>query len=293
MHEHVKHLHENRKVLKKVLALVFGFMLVEFLVGWLSGSLALFADAGHMFADSAALLIAFFAAWMATRRAPPEKTFGYLKIETLAGLFNCLILSGVAFFIVLEAVEKILKPAQSIATLPVVLVAALGLIINLFVVRELHGGKEIYMKAAFYEVIFDTAGSIIVLVSAAVMLFTHIYYFDGIAALILGILIMPRLVGLFKGVFNAILETVPNHIDLQKLIKDVLKVKGVKEIHDLHVWEIATGFVTLSAHVVAPKEEAIHEVEEMLHEKYHIWHATIQFEPKPLKEKLVHGRWQS
>ncbi|MGB9675063.1 MAG: cation diffusion facilitator family transporter [Candidatus Nanoarchaeia archaeon] len=291
MHEHVKHLYENRKVLKSALLAVFSFMFVEFLIGWFFNSLALLADAAHMFADSAALIIAFFAAWIAGKRAPPEKTFGYLRAETLAGLANCTILATVAYEIIHNAIIKLMQPAVSIISLPIILAAAIGLIINLVVVRKLHGSEEIYMKAAFYEVIFDTAGSVIVLCSAVIMQFTKIYYFDALAALILGILVVPRLVGLFKSLINTILEVVPDHINFTNLINDMLKVRNVKEVHDVHVWEVATGFTTLSAHVVAQKESSLHEIEEMLHKKYHIWHATLQFEPKPAKEVYVHGRW--
>ncbi|MEM4714247.1 MAG: cation diffusion facilitator family transporter [Candidatus Nanoarchaeia archaeon] len=292
MHEHVEHLKENRKILKFTLIVVFGYMFVELFVGFISGSLALLADAGHMFADSAALLIAFLASWVATRRAPPEKTFGYLKAETLAGFANCSILAILAFSILSHGIKKLAHAENVVIAWPVIFTALIGLIVNIFIVQKLHHGKEIYMKAAFYEVLFDTAGSISVLASAILIYFTKIYWFDAVCALILGILIIPRLLGLFKELINSILETVPEHIEFKNLVRDMLKVKGVKEVHDLHIWEVASGFVTLSAHIVAKDKKTIHTIENMLHKKYHIWHATLQYENKPLKEKLIHGRFK-
>jgi cobalt-zinc-cadmium efflux system protein len=286
----------RRRTILLVLAITVLYLLVEVVVGLLTNSLALIADAVHMFTDAGALALAAFAAWMAEKPATPEKTYGYYRIEILAALANALILTASSLYILYEAYQRFLQPAEVVG-LPMLIVAVIGLLVNLVGIRLLHASSEenLNMKGAFYEVVKDALGSVGVIVAGVVILLTGFSLIDPIVSLLIALLILPRTWQLFNEAVDILLESTPAGISLGAVKQALLDIEGVDSVHDLHVWTITSGFVALSGHVVLgaqvdrQRAQAILvAVNDRLKDKFDIEHTTIQTEFSDLKEEGVY-----
>ena len=288
-HAHAEGAGHNRSVLIKVILLTGGFMLVEAVAAIWTNSLALLADAGHMLADVTGLLLAFFAAWLMTRHVPLRRSYGWHRSEALAAFGTSMLMHGMALFIIFEAWQRIHSPPE-IRTVPMLAIAAIGLGVNLVGMRLLHGKGALYMRAAAFEVLADALGSVAVIVSGLIMLFTGFLAADAIISALIGLAIIPRVWHLLKETIDILLEAVPAHINPLAVRRALLNFKGVREVHDLHIWQIATGFTALTCHLVGKANLAA--VREMLHEKFDIWHSTVQMEKKPLHEHYIGQRWR-
>ncbi len=269
------------------LGLTTTFLLVELVAGVLTQSLALISDAAHMFTDTAALAIALVAVRMGKRAADAKRTFGYHRFEILAAAFNAMLLFGVAVYIGFEAYLRLKSPPEVEST-GMLVVALIGMAVNLVSMRMLTGGKDanLNMKGAYLEAWSDMLGSLGVVIGALVIKFTGWYWVDSAVAVLIALWVLPRTWSLLRASVNILLEGVPEGIDLAKVREALLTVPGVTSIHDLHVWALTSGKVSLTVHVV--NESAVNaetsilpEVRRRLADQFAITHITVQCELEP------------
>lgn len=274
---------QSRSKLTIVLTLTSGFMLVEAVAGWYSGSLALIADAGHMLGDVAALALALFAVWLSSKPAGRSRTYGFHRSEILAALANSVLLVVISIAIFCEAIHRFSLPPE-IQSTPMLVVAVLGLIVNLISMKLLgaHSHGSLNAKAAYLEVFSDMLASCAVIVAGLVIMFTGWYLADPILSAILSIFIVSRTWGLLKESVEILMESAPREFDLEALTKAFLAVDGVVQVHDLHVWTITSGLLAMSCHLtVEPKansQAVLNQVNALMAKEFKIRHTTIQIE---------------
>jgi cobalt-zinc-cadmium efflux system protein len=265
-----------------VLALTLVFMLIEAIGGWLSGSLALLADAGHMLTDSGALGLSLLSGWMALRPANDSKTFGYQRWEILAALINGAALFGIAAWVILEAFQRIRHPQPIRADLFLV-VAAAGLVVNIISLRMLHDFRHgnLNTRGAYLHVLGDALGSAGALGAAAIIALTGWTLADPIISIVLALLILLGAWRLLRESTDILLEGVPGHVSMAEVQQRMLGVPGVTAVHDLHVWTVTSGLVAMSGHAIVPELPSHPEVLEGIRvemARLGIAHVTIQLE---------------
>ncbi len=265
-----------------VLGLTTIFMVVEAVGGWLSGSLALLADAGHMLTDVGALGLSLLTAWIAQRPADASKTYGYLRWEILAALINGAALFGIAGWVVVEAVQRIQQP-EPIRTGLFLGVAAAGLVVNLISLQMLHGVREgsLNTRAAYLHIMGDALGSIGALAAAGIVALTGWTVADPIVSVLLSLLILVGAWRLLRESTDILLESVPRHVSMSEVHRRILGVQGVSAVHDLHVWTVTNGMVAMSGHAIVPRLDAHPEVLDGIRAEMSalgIGHVTIQLE---------------
>jgi len=291
-HGHGGHAHDhtagaNEHSLKIALALTTTFLLVELAGGIWSKSLALLSDAAHMFTDTAALAIALMAIHIGKRAADHKRTFGYHRFEILAAAFNAMLLFLVALYILYEAYLRLKAPPE-IQSTTMLIIAVVGLIVNVISMRVLASGQESSMnvRGAYLEVWADMIGSVGVVAGAAIIKFTGWSWVDSAVAVGIGLWVVPRTWTLLKSSINILLEGVPEDIDIAEVERELLKIPGVKSLHDLHVWSVTTGKTTLTVHLVTepqPETESdlLPAVRKLLSDRFEISHITVQCELQP------------
>jgi cobalt-zinc-cadmium efflux system protein len=252
----------HRRRLVIVLCLTASVMVFQAVGAWVSGSLALLADAGHMLTDAAGLLIALVAASLAMRPSSDERTFGWQRAEVLAALVNAVILTVVGVLVIREAFMRWGAEPEIEAGL-MLGVAVVGAAANAVSLALLFraGGESLNMRGAYLEVLGDLLGSLAVIVAAVVVLTTGWARADAVASLAIGLMILPRAVSLLREVVHVLLESVPQNVDLPTVRRHILAVPGVVGVHDLHAWTITSGVPVLSAHVVLDVDRIDWEVE--------------------------------
>jgi cobalt-zinc-cadmium efflux system protein len=266
-----------------VLALVVVFLAVEVVGGLLTNSLALLADAGHMATDAAGLLLALLAIWIARRPATPDRSFGYYRVEIFAAVVNAVVLFGVAAVIVVEAISRFAAPPE-VAGLPMLAIAAVGLVVNLVSLRLLHAGAQhsLNLRGAYLEVMGDLLGSVAVIVAAVVIIGTGWAPVDPIASVLVALLIVPRTWSLLREAIEVLLQATPRDVDLGEVRRHLLQAAGVADIHDLHAWTLTSGKRVVSAHVViesdADPPAVLDELCGCLSDDFDFEHSTIQLE---------------
>ena len=279
------HARSGTRALAVALALVLGFAVVELGASLLAGSLALLADAGHMFSDALALGLALFAAWLARRPATPERSFGWRRAEILAALANALVLVALGLWIVVEAVRRLGDP-PTVEGGWVLAAGVVGLGVNLAAARVLHGaGDGLNVRAALLHVLADLASSVGVIVAALVVLATGWQGADPLVALLIGLLVLASTVGIVRESIGILLEGTPAGIDPRAVGVAMGASPGVVDVHDLHIWTITSGFPALSAHVLVEPRADCHairrELEVLLRERFELTHTTLQVEHAP------------
>jgi cobalt-zinc-cadmium efflux system protein len=265
-----------------VLALTLGFMLVEAVGGWLSGSLALLADAGHMLTDAGALGLSLLSAWIALRPANETKTYGYQRWEILAALINGAALFAIAAWVMVEAVQRIRSP-QPIQAQLFLIIAAAGLVVNLVSLWLLHGMRHgsLNARGAYLHVLGDALGSAGALGAAAIIWLTGWTLADPIISIALALLILIGAWRLLRESTDILLEAVPGHVSMSEVQRRMLAVPGVTAIHDLHVWTVSNGMVAMSGHAIVPDLPSHPQVLEGIRiemGRLGIGHVTIQLE---------------
>lgn len=268
--------------LQAVLAITAMFMLVELVAGILANSLVLLADAGHMFTDVAALLLALFAAWIAQRPPTSEKTYGYLRYEILAALVNGAALFVIAGLIVWDAIGRLAAPP---AVNPVILlvVATIGLGVNLAGIWILRGGHRhsLNVRGAYLHVLGDLLGSVGALAAGAIILFSGWVLADPIISMGIALLILLGAWRLVSESVDVLLEATPKHIALGDVERRISTIPGVDEVHDLHVWTVTSGVVAMSGHAVVDDPTANQRVLSTVQDRMAdlgINHVTMQIE---------------
>jgi cobalt-zinc-cadmium efflux system protein len=277
----------DQKALGWTLVLVVLVLVAELIGAAVSGSLALLSDAAHMFTDAAARAIALAATRLGQRGADHKRSFGYRRFEVLAALVNALMLLAAAAFIVVEAARRLFHPPD-IGSSTMLWVAVLGLVVNLAGMALLAGRGEhsLNLKGAYLEVWSDMICSIGVIAGALVIRYTGWVWVDSIVAIGIGLWVLPRTVALLRESTHVLLEGAPPGLDLREVEQALTAQPGIASIHDLHVWTVGSGEVSLTAHaVVDPAADAgdalVGQVCELLAERFDIHHVTVQMERTP------------
>ena len=283
-HSHSHSHFSDSKRLGWMLVLSSLYMVAEIIGGILSGSLALLADAGHMAGDVAAMALGMSAIWISKRPPDDKKTYGYYRAEILAALINAASLVFISGWILYEAYERFGQPPE-VQGATMTLVAAGGLIVNLIGLAVMTGGSKdsLNIRGVWLHVLTDTLGSASALIAGFLVWKFGWNLADPIISVAIGLLILVGSWSLLKRSVDVLLVGVPEGIHMESLREDVLRVDGVEEVHDLHVWSIRTGVNALSAHVKVSDErdglEILKRLIEMAIDKHGISHPTFQLEP--------------
>ena len=271
--------------LRLALLLTVAMMVIECIAGWLSGSLALLADAGHMLTDSSALALSLFAAWAATRPANLEKTYGYYRIEILAALANGIALWLIVVWIYARAFHRLHHPAM-VQSGPMIAIATLGLLINLLSGRILMKERthSLNIQGAWLNVMSDALGSVGVILAGLLIRQYGWTAADPIASLVIGVLIAWNSWNLVGQSVNILLEGTPGHVHIPEVVQAMQAIPGIHTVHDLHLWTITTGMDAVSGHVivddVAHSEAILSQLNTVLSQQFGIVHTTFQLEPQ-------------
>jgi cobalt-zinc-cadmium efflux system protein len=280
LHDHAHHSHQGR--LRWALVLTAVFFVAEVAGGVISNSLALLADAGHMFTDVGALALSLFVAWFSRQPAAPEKTYGYLRLEILAALLNGAVLLLVSGLIVWEAIGRLQAPEPLQGGL-MLGVALGGLLINAASAAILHPvhGHSLNARGAYLHVIGDLLGSVGTVIAALVVRTTGWLTADPIASMVVTLLVVRSAWRLVRESVDVLLEATPGHISLGRVREGLQAIAGIESVHDLHVWTVTSGMVAMSAHAVVKEPDANQQVLEAAvaaMQRLGISHVTLQVE---------------
>ena len=304
MHDHAHHDHEpghghglvdrtqSTRRLTATLVLTSIYMVCEAIGGWLSGSLALLADAGHMLSDVAALALSLFALWIARRPATSRRTFGYYRMEILAALVNGVTLVAIALFTIKEAWQRLAAPPPVHAEI-VMIVAAGGLAINLVSLWLLSGARSesLNVHGAWLHVLTDALGSVAALLAGALVWFGWPAA-DPVLSVLISLLVAWSAWGLMTETVSILLEGAPSHLDVDAVRDAIIAIPRVTAVHDLHVWTISSGLESLSVHVLTEDTTAcqsiLDEVQAVLKQRFGLTHTTIQVEAAACDEARCH-----
>jgi cobalt-zinc-cadmium efflux system protein len=273
--------HRNQLVV--VLGLTLAVFVIEVVGALLSNSLALLADAGHVFTDVFGIAFALAAMWLAGRPATSARSFGFLRLEIFAAVANALLLFGVAAYVLYEAWRRLSEPPD-VASGLMLAVAVVGLVANavsLFLLREAQR-HSMNMRGAYLEVMGDLAGSVAVIVAAVVIALTGWTQADAIASAVIGLMILPRTWRLLREALDILLEATPKGINIDHVREHILEAPGVAGVHDLHAWTITSGMNVVSAHVVleegAKTGDILDHLGMCLSDDFDVKHSTFQLE---------------
>jgi cobalt-zinc-cadmium efflux system protein len=280
----------NRRLLAVSLGITSIVMIVQIVGAIVSGSLALLADAVHMFTDAAALVIALVASVVAARPADDRRTFGYQRAEVFGALVNGVVLLVLSAWVAIEGVQRLLAPAEAeVAGAPMLVIAIIGLLANAVAMWLLSAAQKrsINVRGAYLEVLGDLLGSAMVIVAAIVILVTGWAQADAIASLAIAAMIVPRAVGLLREVASVLSEATPKGMHVQEIRDHILGTPGVVDVHDVHVWQLTRGAPVFSAHVVVD-DAALKDgraggiltaLQGCLAHHFDVEHSTFQLEP--------------
>jgi cobalt-zinc-cadmium efflux system protein len=278
----------HRTALIGALGAAVAIFVVEVVGAFVTGSLALLADAGHVLADAGGIALALGAALLAARPARGHRTFGWARAEILAAAVNGLVLAGMGVYVFIEGIRRLADPAEVDAG-PMALFAAIGLVGNVVGMAFLFRARSasLNVRGAFLEVATDTITSVGVLAAAAVIAATGFTRADPLVSVLIGFVIAPRAVRLLREAANILLEAAPKDLDLDELRQHVLDVDHVRDVHDLHVYTVTSGLPVLTAHVVIDEEcfldghapQMLDAVQACLVGHFDVEHSTIQLEP--------------
>lgn len=277
----------NKKVLFVSFIIITSYMLIEVIGGFLTNSLALISDAGHMLSDSISLAIALLAFMFGEKAASQSKTFGYKRFEVLAAVLNGVTLILIALFIFYEAIKRFTNPPE-VATTGMLIISLIGLFVNILVAWIMMRGGDtkdnLNMRGAFLHVISDMLGSVGAIIAALLIMFFGWGWADPLASVIIAILVLRSGYYVTKDAVHVLMEGTPQNVDMNDIIQTIEKTNGIQSIHDLHIWSITSGLNALSCHAVVDDQLTIAESESMLrkleHELEHkgVMHVTIQLE---------------
>ncbi len=289
-HDHHGHDHGisregNKKGLTIALIITFSIMILEFIGGLVTNSLALLSDAGHMLSDSSSLLLSLVAFWFAAKPPSPNKTFGFYRFEILAAFFNGITLFLMAGWIVYEAFERIMEP-PIVSSGTMIMIAVIGLIANLlsayFLMKQGNVEGNLNVRSAYLHVIGDALGSVGAILAGILMLIFDWYIADPIISIVVALLILKSAWGLLKTTIHILMEGTPITINPQDIKETLCSITGIIDIHDLHIWTITSGLDSLTCHVLIEDHQneqvILQQVIQVIEEKYGIVHTTIQIE---------------
>ena len=286
--------HTESRRLKWALAISVLYFFAELIAGFMTNSLALLSDAGHMLSDVGAMALSLFAFRFARRPATHESTYGFHRAEILAALFNGLALWLIVGIIFSAAYSRFLDPPE-VESFGMMIVAIAGLFVNIAAAAILHGGHHhnLNLRGAFLHVGSDAIGSVGAILAGFIMLTTGWYLADPLIGVFIGVLILVSSWSLVRDCLSVLMQAVPKGIRLEEVRRTIEAVEGVSKVHDLHIWAVTSDIFTLSAHAVVESGGDFHEVlngiEDTLKERYNIEHTTIQLEIESREEKEFKG----
>ncbi len=292
-HQHMAPLDKNRKALLVAICVTASVMIIEIVGGILSNSLALLSDAGHMLTDLLALLLSLVALRVSTRPPSATKTYGFYRTEILAALVNGTALVLISAYILYQAYQRFRTP-EEVDVSTMLAVAVLGLIANgvaALAMAKASGGN-LNIRGAYLHVLGDALSSLGVIVGGVVMLFTSWYWVDPIISVLICLVILRGAVTLVKDSADILLEAVPKGLELGDVVSTLRKIQGVKDLHDVHIWTIGSGFFAMSAHVLVDDVltsragDILREINRRLKDDHGIVHTTIQFECRNCQEGI-------
>jgi cobalt-zinc-cadmium efflux system protein len=289
-HSHEGHSHgggghshgeSSRRVLSKALAITATYTVAEVIGGLITGSLALLADAGHMLSDNFSLGLALFAFWLSAKPPTPERSFGYKRAEILAALFNGVTLVAISIWIFYEAYRRFQDPPEILGGW-MLTVAVMGLFVNVAAAWVLtrSEAESLNLQGALRHILADLAGSAGVIAAALIILLTGWLYADPLISVLIAFLVLGSSWKLLRDSTNILLESAPPGVEPEEVGEKMVSVRGVEEVHDLHVWMITSGFPALAAHVLVENDEDCHErrreLEKVIYREFGIEHTTLQ-----------------
>jgi cobalt-zinc-cadmium efflux system protein len=275
--------HRHRHGLVGALVISVAILLLELVAGVVANSVALLADAGHVFADTSGLTLSAAAVWMANRAATKTRSYGLYRLEILAAVLNALLLFGIGVLVIREGLRRLQEPAD-VAPALMIGVAIVALAGNLSALLLLRRGQSasLTLRGAYLEVLSDALGAATVLVAGVIVALTGFRGADGLAAIFIGILILPRTWRLLRESLDVLLEATPKGVDITEVRRHILDSPGVSAVHDLHAWAITSGMNVVSAHVVlepdADPGRLIDHLSDCLAGDFDIDHSTFQLE---------------
>lgn len=288
-HAHAVGRARDRRRLLLVLLVTATVVVIEAVGAWLSGSLALLADAGHMLTDAAGIAIALSASLIASRPAGPRRTFGYHRAEIFAAVLNALVLLGVCGYLAYAGTRRLVDPADVDAG-QMLAFAGIGLLANVVALTLLSSRREssLNMKGAYLEVLSDTVGSVLAIIAGLLVLTTGFLRADSIASLLIAAMVLPRAWTLLAEAGGVLLEAAPAGVDVEQVRGHLCGVAGVVDVHDLHAWTITSGMPALSAHVTVTEASLagrgvgpiLDDLTGCVSAHFGIDHATFQVEPE-------------
>ncbi len=263
------------------ICLTFGFAIIEVLGGYYANSLALISDAGHMVLDSLALVIALIGARIAQQKPTVTHSYGLGRAEVLTALISCVTMLVIATIISMEAISRFAFKPTHIDSIPVMIIASIGLCVNLIIAYILtKGQKTLNIRAALLHVLGDILGSIAALASGVVIFYTEWVQVDAILSIFIALLIGLSSLKMLKEITHILMEGVPKHLNLNKIKQTLLEVSEIEAVQDLHVWNLSSEDIALSAHINIKSlnnwETIYYNITTSLAEKFHINHVTIQ-----------------
>lgn len=283
----------DRRALSIALILAATYMAIEALGAWWLDSLALLADAGHMLSDVAALALALFAAWVASRPAGPRWTYGRLRVEVLTALVQGVALLWIATGIVWEAVERFDAPSVTVGP-GLLAIASGGLVVNGVALLVLGGARHanLSLRGAWLHVLSDALGSVAAMIAGTALWLFEWRWADPAASIAICVLVVLAALKLLRDVVDVLMEVAPRHLSVEEIRGALSALEGVREVHDLHVWSVSSSDVALSCHLVVPRDgrctPLLQRVYRLLGSDYGITHATIQVEPADFAHETPH-----
>ena len=290
-HDHSHHTHSHADSsggLKVVFIITTAYMVLEAVAGWLTNSLALLADSGHMLTDAAAIALALFAVRIARQPRNPRKTFGYYRAEILAALANAVTLVLIVGGIAWEAYDRFMNPPE-VMGFEMMLVAVAGLIVNLIGAKILHGGHShshghsLNVQGVFLHIIGDALGSVAAITAGVLMWWKGWLWADPAVSVLIGVIILYGAVKLINESVHVLMEGTPGHIDPEDVIQTLEEIPYAEDVHDVHVWSVTTNMDSLTAHIVVAEPDqwacVLKEARKLLAERFGLEHVTIQVEP--------------
>lgn len=292
-HTHAGHAHGSGRTLLLAVLVTISFAVVEAVGGWLSGSLALLSDAGHMVTDASALGIGAIAAWLARRPASRRMSFGFQRAEVLGALLNALLMGLVVVAVTVTALRRLAEPVP-VAGGMVMVVAAIGLGVNILVaVILLRGEQTMNVRGALLHVFGDLLGSVAALAAGVVIHFTGWMPIDPLLSLFVAGLILISAARLLKEVLGVLMEGVPEDLDAAEVGAAMADVEGVQTVHDMHIWTLSSRERALAAHVdlqgLERWQDVLPRLQELLRRRFGITHTTLQPEDADLRAACAAG----
>ncbi|QQD82567.1 cation transporter [Bacillus siamensis] len=277
----------NKKVLLISFIVITGYMIIEAIGGFVTNSLALLSDAGHMLSDSISLMVALIAFKLAEKKASHNKTFGYKRFEILAAVINGVALILISLYIIYEAIKRFSHPPE-VATTGMLIISIIGLAVNILVAWIMLSGGDtknnLNIRGAYLHVISDMLGSVGAILAAVLIIFFGWGWADPLASVIVAVLVLRSGYHVTKDSIHVLMEGTPENIDVTDIIHTIEETEGIQHIHDLHIWSITSGLNALSCHAVVDDQLTISESESILRKIEHelgdkgITHVTIQME---------------